>query len=118
MPKLKKQASDSPNGSPWYVVKESSIHGRGLFARKAIPSGTRVGTMTGRPTQRDGRHVLWVYEDDGSCAGLRVQNDLRFANHSQRPNTELDGFDLFALRRIRKGEEITFHYGDDWEQVE
>jgi SET domain-containing protein len=39
-------------------------------------------------------------------------------NHSSRPNTEFVGVNLYALRDIQAGEELTFHYGEDWEGVE
>lgn len=99
-----------------FRVKKSKIHGKGLFAKRMIRKGTHLGTMEGQETEKDGIHVLWVYDDtDDTEYGLKVQNDLRFANHSSDPNAELDGVDLYALRTIREGDEITFHYGDDWE---
>lgn len=41
-------------------------------------------------------------------------------NHSKYPNAELlqveeDGFELTLLCDIEDGEEITIHYGEDWE---
>ncbi len=100
------------------VVQKSSVHGRGLFARTRIRKGSYIGTFEGRATQRDGEHVLWLFEADGRASGLRVENELRFLNHSSRPNAELDGRDLFAVRNIQPGREICLHYGDDWENVE
>jgi SET domain-containing protein len=98
-------------------VGESAIHGRGLFARAPIRRGGYIGTFEGPPALRDGRHVLWVEGGDGSLAGIRGRNELRFLNHSPRPNAEFRGADLYALRSIRMGEEITLHYGADWEEV-
>jgi SET domain-containing protein len=40
-----------------------------------------------------------------------VRNLLRWLNHSDDPNAELDGFDLYARRAIAVDEEITFDYG-------
>jgi SET domain-containing protein len=42
--------------------------------------------------------------------GRRGLNLLRYLNHAERPNAEFDGFDLYALKNIRAGEEITFNY--------
>ena len=57
--------------------------------------------------------MLW-YEKGSKLKGLRVKNLLRYANHSSSPNTEVIGLEMYALVDIREGEELTFHYGDDW----
>ena len=99
-------------------VAASGRHGRGLFAVRRIRAGRLIGRFEGRPTRRDGEHVLWLFDDDGGEEGLRVTNQLRFLNHSSRPNAELDGVDVYAIRNIQSGAEILIHYGNDWEDVE
>ena len=98
------------------VVNESTIHGKGLFAREEIEIDSWLGTYEGPEASRNGSHVLWVYEDDG-LVGRSGRNKLRYLNHSTNPNAEFNGFDLFALRDIRVGEEVTIHYGEDWEGI-
>ena len=98
-------------------VGRSERHGRGLFACRRFQPGSRIGRFEGRPTQRDGEHVLWLFDDDGSAEGLHVTNELRFLNHSSRPNAEIDGLDLYAIRNIQPRAEILIHYGRDWEDV-
>lgn len=98
-------------------VGKSGRHGRGLFARRRIQRGRRIGRFEGRPTTRDGEHVLWLFDDDGGAEGLEVTNALRYLNHSSRPNAEIDGLDLYALRNIQPGAEILIHYGRDWKDV-
>lgn len=95
--------------------KQSSIHGKGLFAITTIPEGTHIGTFIGDPVKKDGKHVLW-YEDEehGEWKAIKVKNVLKYANHSKEPNTQVCQFDMYALREIQDGEEITFDYGDDW----
>ena len=39
-------------------VRESPIHGQGLFAADFIPRGTIIGFLEGRATHDDGPHVL------------------------------------------------------------
>ena len=90
-------------------VAPSSIHGRGLFARGRIPRGTFIGSFRGPRARRDGRYVLWVYYSRRVVA-RSGRNKLRYLNHSDRPNAEFDGFDLYAKRTIRPDEEITIHY--------
>lgn len=98
------------------VVNESTIHGKGLFARAEIEIDSWLGTYEGPEASRNGSHVLWVYEDDG-LVGRSGRNKLRYLNHSTNPNAEFNGFDLFALRDISIGEEVTIHYGEDWEDI-
>ena len=99
-------------------VGRSGRHGRGLFAGQRFRPGARIARFDGRPTRRDGEHVLWLFDDDGSAEGLLVTNDLRFLNHSSHPNAEIDGLDLLAIRNIQRGAEILIHYGRDWEDVD
>ncbi|MCP1728302.1 SET domain-containing protein [Natronospira proteinivora] len=104
---------------PLVYAGPSEIHGTGLFARKAIRKGRHIGTYEGPSTRKDGMHVLWVYdENDQNPVGRNGKNILRYCNHSSRPNAEFDGFELYAVRGIKKDEEITFHYGDDWDDEE
>ena len=95
-------------------VATSPIHGRGVFARQRIRDGALIGDFEGRETKRNGTHVLWVLEEDGAVVGIRGENELRFLNHSRRPNAEFRGASLYAVRNIQPGQEITFDYGDDW----
>ncbi len=94
----------------------SPIHGRGLFARRAIAAGEYIGTYWGRKARRNGRYVLWVsnaalasgYE---GCSG---RNLLRYLNHALLPNAAFDGFDLYACNLIAVDQEITIDYGPDY----
>jgi SET domain-containing protein len=98
----------------WVSVRPSRIHGFGLFAQAFIPAEGHIGDYAGPLVQEDGRYVLWVEEDDGSWSGVDGRNVLRYMNHSSSPNAELYGVELYALRDIERGEEITIHYGEDW----
>ena len=93
-------------------VDRSPIHGKGLFARCEIGRGTYIGRYLGPEARRNGSHVLWVESGDG-WVGRRGFNRLRYLNHAVPPNAEFDGFELYARRRIRAGEEITIDY--HWE---
>ncbi len=97
--------------SPTYVAA-SPIHGRGLFAAAEIASGTVIGWLRGIPAKQDGPYVLWL----DSEAGIEVQCDLKYINHSDQPNAcYYDDLSVVALRDIQPGEEITHDYGCvDW----
>jgi SET domain-containing protein len=98
-------------------VKESAIHGKGVFAVRAILREDHIGTFEGPRVEEDGTHVLWVYDEiSDQWYGIKGENDLRFLNHSNKPNAEFNSAgELHALRSIASGEEITIHYGEEWE---
>ncbi|MEQ8351173.1 MAG: SET domain-containing protein-lysine N-methyltransferase [Leptospiraceae bacterium] len=98
--------------------KKSGIHGMGAFARSRIPKGAYVGSYEGIPSLDDDIYVLWVEQDSGSWRGIDGKNELRYLNHSSRPNVEWDENRLYSIRAIEPDEELTFHYGDEWEDVE
>ena len=90
----------------------SSIHGQGCFAKVPFQSGEWIGTYEGPAVDRDGTYVLWIYDPEGNVlSGRDGRNLLRWLNHSDQPNAEFDGFDLYASRAIAVDEEITFDYG-------
>lgn len=105
-----------------FYVSDSKIHGKGLFAKKDIPGGTKIEfslPKTEYKTYIDVRKNLdektaefflttdsWVYD-------IR-KSDLRFINHSETPNIDWwDGY-IFTLRDISKDEEVFIDYG--WEE--
>jgi len=95
-------------------VRESGIHGRGCFASRDIKEGEVVGCMDTQPATRNGTYVLWVDDEPH-----RVLCDLRFINHSSEPNCELhiyDEVEVVAIRDISVGEELTWHYGEEFDE--
>jgi SET domain-containing protein len=104
----------SYDDNPRARVAESPIHGRGLFARQPIARDDYIGTYEGPSTQTDGMHVLWLWnEDTDRWEGIDGRNEMRFLNHSKTPNADWWDTDLYAIRDIAEGEEITFDYGWD-----
>lgn len=94
-------------------VKQSPIHGRGLFARAAIPRDTVLGVLTTKPAKRDGPYVLWL--DDGARR-YRVLCDLRYINHAKKPNVAYyDDLTVVALKNIKAGQELLHDYGEGWD---
>ncbi len=92
-------------------VGDSPIHGKGLFASRLIRAGELIGHYEGKQVSEDGMHVLWVEEEDNHWVGYEGSNDMRFMNHDDHPNAELDGRDCYALEDIPPGREITIDYG-------
>lgn len=96
-----------------YYVEESGIHGKGLYARVAIKKGDYMGSYDGPEVVDNGSHVLWVEEEEGEWIGRDGQNLLRYLNHSKKPHAEFDGFDLYAIKNIKAGQELTIDYGEE-----
>ena len=88
----------------------SPIHGAGCFARVPFAAGDHIGTFEGPQVQEDGAHVLWVYDPEAGAVARRGTNLLRWLNHSEEPNAELQAFDLYARCPIAADEEITIDY--------
>ncbi len=106
-----------PKLSELFYVEDSGIHGKGLFARVSIKKGSYLGAYRGPETtdmDNAGPHVLWAEQDDGTWLGRDGRNILRYLNHHTKPCAEFDGFDLYALKNIAVGEELTIHYGEEF----
>jgi SET domain-containing protein len=101
----------------------STITGRGLFAGCTIPARAKIGEFEGevitiREARRraKGRKVVAIVElERRAIDATYTGRGFRFINHSCKPNTftrlTADRAEFYALRRIRKGEELTVDYG-------
>ena len=115
---------------PWHIVRQSKIHGSGVFAARAIPAGTRVIEYAGtrisakeadrrHPTNPDDPfHTFFFALSSGRVIdGNEQGNDARWINHACDPNCEsLEGKGgkrvyIIAKRDIRRGEELNYDYG-------
>jgi len=107
------------------VVRNSGIHGKGVFAVTRIPKGTRIieykgKRMSGEAADRkygddEGPHTFLFLLDDGTVIDAnRGGNSARWINHSCAPNCEPEeeGGRMFidARRDIKPGEELTYDY--------
>ena len=108
--------------SPKTIVKESRIHGRGLFARQTVAKGEIVaikgGYILAASTLCEVERRLGPAEipvADGFFIGplveLEREGAMIFTNHSCDPNIGVQGQIVFvAMREIEAGEELTH----DW----
>lgn len=99
-------------------VKDSPIHGKGLFAKRKLRRDQLVGIYEGVRTEEDDTYVLWYEDEDGKLVGVDGRNELRYANHSRTPNSVLYGDEMYALQDIVPGTEILIDYGEEWADVE
>jgi SET domain-containing protein len=111
---------------PWLRVRRSPIQGKGAFAARRIPKGTRIIEYAGeritpqeaerRYTEDDPNIPVLLFDIDKNTlidAG-RDGNEARFVNHSCEPNCEtvLEKRRIYieAIREIEPGTEITYDY--------
>jgi SET domain-containing protein len=130
-PKSPKAADSSSPSSrrAKVVVRNSRIHGRGVYATRRILSGERVAEYKGqviswdeadrRPPSdpSDPQHTFFFSLANGEQVidGNVGGNVSRYINHSCEPNCETEETDdgriyVVALRDIRRGEEIVYDY--------
>ena len=97
--------------TPPIYVKTSEIHGKGLFASRDIYKAELIGQFKSKRTNKDGPYVLWMEEN----MGYQVLDDFKYINHRNKANAAYyDDFTVMAIRNIKKDEEITHYYGEDW----
>jgi len=123
---------DSKN--KWVLVKDSGIHGRGVFARRKIPADTRIMEYLGeqiskaestrrgneqmdKATQDKTVGAVYIFDlnEEWDIDGNVPDNIARYANHSCEENCEAINIDdrifYYTSENIRKGEEILIDYG-------
>ncbi|MEX2154307.1 MAG: SET domain-containing protein-lysine N-methyltransferase [Gemmatimonadaceae bacterium] len=117
--------------NPWLVLRNSKIHGRGVYARTAIPKGTRLIEYAGEhidnaeadrryEDEKMSRHHTFLFIlNSRTCIDAAVGGNIsRFINHSCDPNCVawIEGRHIWidALRDIRAGEELAYDYEYDF----
>lgn len=112
-------------------VRHSNVHGHGVFAARALPSGALVGLYAGRRySAREARTVecdhgltyLFRLSDGTLIDGAQGGNATRHLNHACEPNCaafEADTDDgqltvrIETIRPVRAGEELFLDYALD-----
>lgn len=110
-------------GPAKYKVKRSSA-GLGLFASEPIKRGTWIieyfgKVLRGKEVTAHPGNNMYLFETSKTrmIDGRVRSNTARYANHSCKPNAEMDiiGGRVFmkGIKRIEEGEEITYDYGTE-----
>ncbi|QJR14082.1 SET domain-containing protein [Usitatibacter palustris] len=101
----------------------SGIVGKGLFAGTRIRArakigefeGERIGLREARRRAKTLKTIAIVELDKVALDSTHWRHGFRFINHSCAPNTFMrmtpERAEFYALRNIRKGEELTVDYG-------
>jgi SET domain-containing protein len=123
--KTSKTGTTVKTKSPIIVVRGSEIHGKGVFASRAIAKGERIIEYKGRLITEeeadelygddDSNHTfLFLLDNDMVIDAYRDGNSARWINHSCRPNCEPVEEDnrlyIHATRGIEAGEELSYEY--------
>lgn len=138
---MKKRKQEQKSSSdPLFEVRDSGIHGSGVFALKSIPKGTRFLEYVGEKitkaeserrawkqierSKKSGEGAVYIFELNSryDIDGNFPWNPARLINHSCTPNCESEivrgKIWIQAIRNIKKGEELLCDYGYDIEGFE
>ncbi len=132
-----KPATKSAKPRRPFAVRNSKIHGKGVFATATIRKGRRLIEYVGRRipesladevyAEEDGKpsHTFLFALDNGDVIDATVGgNDSRWINHSCAPNCEAVGEDadgeehifIEAIRSIKPGEELAYDYSFEFDE--
>lgn len=120
-------AANEASVGPPILVRDSPVHGRGVFATRRIEKGERIIEYLGERVSHDeadrryeskdenDSHTFLFIVDSKTVIDAGVEgNDARFFNHSCDPNCEsvVEKRRVFieAIRAIEPGEEMTYDY--------
>lgn len=90
---------------------KSKISGNGLFTDEKILKDEYIGTFKTVEAKYITKFSIVLKGE-----WRRAICILRFANHSKNPNVRVTpGLKMYAIKDIKPGTEICWHYGGDWE---
>lgn len=106
----------------FYQIKNTVKKGQGVFAKNKIKAKTIIGEYTGEKIEiekydlekdKEGLYLMFLDDKYAIYPDLNTK-DLHLINHSCEPNCWILNSEgrvfFFALRDIKKGEEITISY--------
>ena len=105
------------------TVKDSSVHGMGLFTTIEHKEGQIITIIKGELInadecirREDEGNVYIFYKDENEYIDASNHSQLRYLNHSCNYNCDIDEDEngnliLFAAEDIQSGDELTIDYG-------
>jgi SET domain-containing protein len=107
-------------------VKESDIHGKGIFISTKVPKGKKLMEIKGdvidgdecerREEEEDNVYIFW--NGDDCYIDTSMTKKIKYINHDCDFNCDVvengrGGLMLIAYHKIEAGEELTIDYGYD-----
>ena len=122
-----------------WKVKNSKIHGNGVFATKNIKKNTKIIQYIGKKVTRaegnlrsekrlkkflnseeDGSVYIFELNSKFDIDGSYLYNKARYINHSCNPNCEVDIKNneiwISSIKNIKKGDELSYDYGFEFDE--
>ncbi|MEJ5262479.1 MAG: SET domain-containing protein-lysine N-methyltransferase [Ignavibacterium sp.] len=108
------------------IVKDSSLHGKGIFTQIPINKNQTILVIEGeeidaaecirRENEENNVYIFW--KDDNTYIDASSTEKIKYVNHSCEANCYIDEDEsgnliLVASRDIEHGEELTIDYGYD-----
>jgi len=108
------------------VVKESDIHGKGIFISSKVFKGKKIMDIKGdvidgdecerREEEEDNVYIFW--NGDDCYIDTSMTKNIKYINHDCDFNCDVvendsGGLMLITYRTIKAGEELTIDYGYD-----
>jgi SET domain-containing protein len=102
-----------------YIVKDSSVEGRGLFSTQFIKKNTKLSGFQGIEMsfkefneiyKKDYRFCYPMMRQHKIINGKDFDNPSRYCNESKEPNVALIKRGLYTLRDIEPDEELFLMY--------
>jgi SET domain-containing protein len=122
-----------------WIIKESTVHARGLFARQNIVKGTKIIEYVGKKVKkvegdlRSERRIkkylnsketgsVYIFELNSryDIDGSPIYNKARYINHSCKPNCDIEIKNnriwVISKKMIKKDEELSYDYGYEFDK--
>tara|TARA_B100000989_G_C19343948_1_gene386181 strand:+ start:24 stop:515 length:492 start_codon:yes stop_codon:yes gene_type:complete len=122
-----------------WKVKNSGVHGKGIFALENISKGQKIIEYLGekvtkqegdrRSEKRIAKYLnskktgsVYIFELNQryDIDGSPLYNKARYINHSCSPNCEVEILKgkiwIKSIKRIKKGEELSYDYGYEFDK--
>ena len=114
-----------------YKIKKSNIDNRGLYASQDIKNDTKIIEYKGKVVTKKKVEEDSKFDNDKAIYLFNLNkkydldgdfkfNTARLINHSCNPNCEVAGGGLkiwvYAIRDIKKGEELSYDYGFGYDE--
>ena len=104
------------------IVKDSGIHGKGLFSTVDIAEGSKIFVIEGEAIseeeciKREADGNVYMFWNESNYIDTSMTNKIKYINHNCDCNCDVlendeESLMLVAYRDIKAGEELTIDYG-------